>query len=76
VAVVAPTGIAADNIQGVTLDSWLQIPPHAYETKSQQRRPNAQTIATSQARVDVLLNLHNVDVVVLDEVSMISALKW
>ncbi len=35
VAVCAPTGIAADNIQGITLDSLLQLPMEAY-TKHKQ----------------------------------------
>jgi hypothetical protein len=28
--VVAPTAMAAKNIQGITLDSWLQLPPETY----------------------------------------------
>lgn len=69
IIVVAPTGIAAINAEGVTIHSFFQlsfapfIPDAQYKTKEQQYRFSKQKIRVIQ----------NIDTLVIDEISMVRA---
>lgn len=69
IIVVAPTGIAAINAEGVTIHSFFQlsfapfIPDAQYKTKEQQYRFSKQKIRVIQS----------IDTLVIDEISMVRA---
>ncbi len=65
--VIAPTGIAAINAQGVTIHSFFQLPfaPHIPGVPHRNRR--------FQFRKSKLRLLRSVEVVVIDEISMVRA---
>ena len=69
IVVVAPTGIAAINAEGVTIHSFFQlsfapfIPDAMYKTKEQQYRFSKQKIRVIQS----------IDTLVIDEISMVRA---
>lgn len=64
-AVIAPTGIAAINAGGVTIHSFLQFAPGIYIPGMRMRRYNF-----SEAKLRLLRTL---DLLVIDEVSMVRA---
>ncbi len=59
VAVVAPTGIAALNVGGMTIHSFFKFPPDVIDPKNVNVDYKTREI------------LHNIDAIVIDEVSMI-----
>lgn len=69
IIVVAPTGIAAINAEGVTIHSFFQlsfapfVPDAQYKTKEQQYRFSKQKIKVIQS----------IDTLVIDEISMVRA---
>ena len=69
IIVVAPTGIAAINAEGVTIHSFFQlsfapfVPDAQYKTKEQQYRFSKQKIRVIQS----------IDTLVIDEISMVRA---
>ena len=68
--VVAPTGVAAINAEGVTIHSLFQLPPQLFLPTPQARR---QLFAEMQLRQSKLRMLRNMELLVIDEVSMVRA---
>jgi len=69
-AVVAPTGVAAINAQGVTIHSFFQLPPQIFLPTDQSRR---QLFAEMQMRGAKQRVIRNLELLVIDEVSMVRA---
>jgi len=63
VAVVAPTGVAALNVKGQTIHSFLHFPPHITKEKIREKEPSKKLIEL----------LKHIDTIVIDEVSMVRA---
>lgn len=69
-AVVAPTGVAAINAEGVTIHSLFQLPPQMFLPTEDARR---QLFAEMQMRGHKQRVLRNLELLVIDEVSMVRA---
>ena len=69
-AVVAPTGVAAINAEGVTIHSLFQLPPQLFLPTEEARR---QLFAEMQMRANKQRVLRNLELLVIDEVSMVRA---
>ncbi len=69
-AVVAPTGVAAINAEGVTIHSLFQLPPQLFIPTYDARR---QLFAEMQMRANKQRVLRNLELLVIDEVSMVRA---
>lgn len=69
-AVVAPTGVAAINAEGVTIHSLFQLPPPLFLPTDEARR---QLFAEMQMRANKQRVLRNLELIVIDEVSMVRA---
>lgn len=65
IVVVAPTGVAAVNAGGVTIHSFFQLPLHPYV-------PGA-PVRVQQMRKPKLKLIRSIDLLVIDEISMVSA---
>ena len=70
IAVVAPTGVAAINAEGVTIHSLFQLPPQLFIPTEEARR---QLFAEMQMRAAKQRVLRNLELLVIDEVSMVRA---
>ena len=68
--VVAPTGVAAINAEGVTIHSLFQLPPQLFVPTPAARK---QLFAEMQLRQSKLRLLRNMELLVIDEVSMVRA---
>ncbi len=66
--VVAPTGVAAINAEGVTIHSLFQLPPQLFLPTPAARK---QLFAEMQLRQAKLRLLRNMELLVIDEVSMV-----
>lgn len=66
--VVAPTGVAAINAEGVTIHSLFQLPPQLFLPTDEARR---QLFAEMQMRAAKQRVLRNLELLVIDEVSMV-----
>ncbi len=69
-AVVAPTGVAAINAEGVTIHSLFQLPPQLFLPTDEARR---QLFSEMQMRANKQRVLRNLELLVVDEVSMVRA---
>ena len=69
-AVVAPTGVAAINAEGVTIHSLFQLPPQLFLPTDEARR---QLFSDMQMRANKQRVLRNLELLVIDEVSMVRA---
>ena len=69
-AVVAPTGVAAINAEGVTIHSLFQLPPQLFIPTDEARR---QLFTEMQMRANKQRVLRNLELLVIDEVSMVRA---
>ena len=69
-AVVAPTGVAAINAEGVTIHSLFQLPPQLFLPTDEARR---QLFAEMQMRANKQRVLRNLELLVIDEISMVRA---
>ena len=67
-AVVAPTGVAAINAEGVTIHSLFQLPPQLFLPTPEARR---QLFSEMQMRAQKQRVLRNLELLVIDEVSMV-----
>lgn len=68
--VVAPTGVAAINAEGVTIHSLFQLPPQLFIPTIEARR---QLFSEMQMRGTKQRVLRNLELLVIDEVSMVRA---
>ena len=68
--VAAPTGVAAINAEGVTIHSLFQLPPQLFLPTEEARR---QLFSKMQMRAAKQRVLHNLELLVIDEVSMVRA---
>jgi len=68
--VVAPTGVAAINAEGVTIHSLFQLPPQLFLPTPAERR---KLFAEMQMRRPKQRLLHNLELLVIDEISMVRA---
>ena len=68
--VVAPTGVAAINAEGVTIHSLFQLPPQLFLPTTVARK---QLFSEMQLRQAKLRLLRNMELLVIDEVSMVRA---
>lgn len=66
--VVAPTGVAAINAEGVTIHSLFQLPPQVFLPTPEARK---QLFAEMQMRGQKQRVLRNLELLVIDEVSMV-----
>lgn len=69
-AVVAPTGVAAINADGVTIHSMFQLPPQVFLPTDEARR---QLFREMQMRGQKQRVLRNLELLVIDEISMVRA---
>ncbi len=69
-AVVAATGVAAINAEGVTIHSFFQLPPQTFLPTPAARR---QLFAEMQMRAAKRNVLRNLELLVIDEISMVRA---
>ena len=69
-AVVAPTGVAAINAEGVTIHSLFQLPPQLFLPTDEARR---ELFSEMQMRAPKQRVLRNLELLVIDEVSMVRA---
>ncbi len=67
-AVVAPTGVAAINAEGVTIHSLFQLPPQLFLPTPAERR---KLFSEMQMRRDKQRLLYNLELLVIDEISMV-----
>ncbi len=67
--VVAPTGVAAINAQGVTIHSFFQIAPGVHIPGAAKERPNIH-FQISKEKKNILRTM---DLLVIDEISMVRA---
>lgn len=67
-AVVAPTGVAAINAEGVTVHSLFQLPPQLFLPTPEARK---QLLSEMQMRSQKQRVLRNLELLVIDEVSMV-----
>lgn len=70
VAVAAPTGVAAINAGGVTLNSMFQIPPEIFLPTTTHEKS---LIANQHMRKERRRVLYDLEVLVIDEISMVRA---
>ena len=68
--VVAPTGVAAINAEGVTIHSLFQLPPQLFLPTQEARQ---QLFSEMQMRANKQRVLRNLELLVIDEVSMVRA---
>ncbi len=68
--VVAPTGVAAINAEGVTIHSLFQLPPQMFLPTDEARR---RLFSEMQMRAVKQRVLRNLELLVIDEVSMVRA---
>lgn len=68
--VVAPTGVAAINADGVTVHSLFQLPPQIFLPTPESRR---RLFEEMQMRGQKQMLLQNLELLVIDEVSMVRA---
>ena len=66
--VVAPTGVAAINAEGVTIHSLFQLPPQVFLPTQEARK---QLFSEMQMRAQKQRVLRNLELLVIDEVSMV-----
>ena len=66
--VVAPTGVAAINAEGVTIHSLFQLPPQLFLPTPEARK---QLFSEMQMRAQKQRVLRNLELLVIDEVSMV-----
>ena len=71
--VVAPTGIAAINAGGVTIHSMFQLPPEPYFPDIPELRTEYQTIKFRKMQKFKTKMLRDLQLLVIDEVSMVRA---
>ena len=71
-SVVAPTGVAAINAGGVTIHSFFQLPFGPYNPSSPEYR-GGKTDFKNQFRKDKINIIRSMDLLVIDEVSMVRA---
>ena len=69
-SVVAPTGVAAINAEGVTIHSLFQLPPQLFLPTDEARRRLFSEMQMRAAKQRVLRNL---ELLIIDEVSMVRA---
>ncbi len=69
-AVVAATGVAAINAEGVTIHSFFQLPPQTFQPTPAARK---QLFAEMQMRAAKRNVLRNLELLVIDEISMVRA---
>ena len=69
-AVVAPTGVAAINAEGVTIHSLFQLPPQLFIPTPEERK---KLFAEMQMRYEKQRLLLNLELLIIDEVSMVRA---
>lgn len=69
-AVVAPTGVAAINAEGVTIHSLFQLPPQLFIPTPEARHKLFSEMQMRSAKQRVL---RNIELLVIDEVSMVRA---
>ncbi len=69
-AVVAATGVAAINAEGVTIHSFFQLPPRTFLPTPAARK---QLFAEMQMRAAKRNVLRNLELLVIDEISMVRA---
>lgn len=69
-AVVAPTGVAAINAGGATIHSFFQLPPQLFLPTQEARTQLFGEIQMRKQRIQVLRNL---ELLVIDEISMVRA---
>ena len=67
-AVVAPTGVAAINAEGMTIQSLFQLPPQLFLPTPEARR---QLFSEMQMRAQKQRILRNLELLIIDEVSMV-----
>ena len=67
-AVVAPTGVAAINAEGMTIHSLFQLPPQLFLPTPEARK---QLFSEMQMRAQKQRVLRNLELLVIDEVSMV-----
>ena len=75
-AIVAPTGVAAINARGVTIHSFFQLPPQMFLPTDYARK---QLFAEMQMRGDKQQVIRNLELLIIDEVSMVRAdllMQW
>ncbi len=70
IVVVAPTGVAAINAEGVTIHSLFQLPPQVFLPTPEARK---QLFSEMQMRAQKQRVLRNLELLVIDEVSMVRA---
>ncbi|MBK7741038.1 MAG: AAA family ATPase [Saprospiraceae bacterium] len=68
--IAAPTGIAAINAGGTTLHSLFQLPFAPFVPTDTNKAELAASIRISRAKLDIIRNM---DILVIDEVSMVQA---
>lgn len=69
-AIVAPTGVAAINACGSTIHSLFQLPPQVFVPTAEANR---QLFAEMQMRRQKIQLLRNLELLVIDEISMVRA---
>jgi len=68
--VVAPTGVAAINAEGVTIHSFFSLPLNPFIPKDSRQRDEQQQHRISRMKIDIIRSL---DLLVIDEISMVRA---
>ena len=66
--VVAPTGVAAINAQGMTIHSFFQISPGVFLPETERNTKNYYHVSKEKKRI-----LRTIDLLVIDEISMVRA---
>ena len=61
---VAPTGVAACNIQGITLNSWAGV--------GLTNKPHEQLLAEISRNKDAVKRWKNTEILIIDEISLLS----
>lgn len=69
-AIVAPTGVAAINASGSTIHSFFQLPPQLFLPTAEARQA---LFAEMQMRKQKIQVLRNLELLVIDEISMVRA---
>lgn len=71
--VVAPTGVAAINAGGVTIHSFFQLPFGPYVPSQKEETTGSAKSFTNKFRKDKISIIRSMDLLVIDEVSMVRA---